>query len=216
MKQNVLNAFTHSLTAEIRDETCAPQHIEALCQSAASCSPASVRSPLLRQRQAKCSDDEHSDKESPDQAENMELQRSRVDDPAPGSFQVGSGSPSWEGSQRSAAELTHYPLCEEGGPTDPAGVYTTDTVTLMRSEEESFGLDLEIMSSPLKVLVAGLKPGALVRVINLLVRWKSSYPLCSVIFWDFLCKHHLIIIGLNKIQPQMADNILLSTGLISH
>ncbi|XP_035801614.2 PDZ domain-containing protein 2 isoform X5 [Amphiprion ocellaris] len=32
-------------------------------------------------------------------------------------------------------------------------------VTLNRREDESFGLDLEIMSSPLKVVIAGLKPG---------------------------------------------------------
>ncbi|XP_019908462.3 PDZ domain-containing protein 2 isoform X2 [Esox lucius] len=42
---------------------------------------------------------------------------------------------------------------------EPAGVSTTDKVVLTRREEESFGLDLEIKSSPLKVVITGLKPG---------------------------------------------------------
>ncbi|XP_034025424.1 PDZ domain-containing protein 2 [Thalassophryne amazonica] len=47
--------------------------------------------------------------------------------------------------------LTHQQHCKDGGDTD--------TVILKRSEEESFGLDLEITSSPLKVVITGLKPG---------------------------------------------------------
>ncbi|KAK5870538.1 hypothetical protein PBY51_003478 [Eleginops maclovinus] len=49
--------------------------------------------------------------------------------------------------------------CKKGDVSELVGVCTIDTVCLRRSEEESFGLDLEIMSSPLKVLIAGLKPG---------------------------------------------------------
>uniref|UniRef100_A0A8C5EPT7 PDZ domain-containing protein 2-like n=1 Tax=Gouania willdenowi TaxID=441366 RepID=A0A8C5EPT7_GOUWI len=50
-------------------------------------------------------------------------------------------------------------VCRRGEPSELAGVCTIDDVTLTRSEEESFGLDLEIMSSPLKVIITELKPG---------------------------------------------------------
>ncbi|XP_015220665.2 PDZ domain-containing protein 2 isoform X1 [Lepisosteus oculatus] len=42
---------------------------------------------------------------------------------------------------------------------DCAGAYTVETVVLHRKVTESFGLDLEIKSSPLKVLITGLRPG---------------------------------------------------------
>ncbi|MBN3319730.1 PDZD2 protein, partial [Atractosteus spatula] len=42
---------------------------------------------------------------------------------------------------------------------DSAGAYTVETVVLHRKVTESFGLDLEIKSSPLKVLITGLRPG---------------------------------------------------------
>ncbi|XP_029999251.1 PDZ domain-containing protein 2 isoform X2 [Sphaeramia orbicularis] len=46
-----------------------------------------------------------------------------------------------------------------GEPNELEGVCTVDTVTLTRREEESFGLDLEVTSSPMKVIIVGLKPG---------------------------------------------------------
>ncbi|CAN9512699.1 unnamed protein product [Ophioblennius macclurei] len=49
--------------------------------------------------------------------------------------------------------------CTAGDSSELLGVCTIDAVTLSRSEEESFGLDLEIMSSPVKVLITELKPG---------------------------------------------------------
>ncbi|XP_069378939.1 PDZ domain-containing protein 2 isoform X2 [Paralichthys olivaceus] len=49
--------------------------------------------------------------------------------------------------------------CKKGEISELVGVCAIDTVTLRRSEDESFGLDLEIMSSPLKVVITGLKPG---------------------------------------------------------
>ncbi|KAK2837075.1 hypothetical protein Q5P01_014287 [Channa striata] len=49
--------------------------------------------------------------------------------------------------------------CKKGDTSELGGVCTIDTVTLKRSENESFGLDLEIVSSPLKVVIAGIKPG---------------------------------------------------------
>ncbi|XP_066509661.1 PDZ domain-containing protein 2-like isoform X1 [Hoplias malabaricus] len=50
-------------------------------------------------------------------------------------------------------------LCRRGEPSELAGICTIETVVLKRSETESFGLDLEIKSSPLKVLITGLRPG---------------------------------------------------------
>uniref|UniRef100_UPI003AAE2EE9 PDZ domain-containing protein 2 n=1 Tax=Centroberyx gerrardi TaxID=166262 RepID=UPI003AAE2EE9 len=49
--------------------------------------------------------------------------------------------------------------CRKGEVNELAGVCTIDMVILRRSEEESFGLDLEIKSSPLKVIITGLRPG---------------------------------------------------------
>ncbi|XP_034451574.1 PDZ domain-containing protein 2 isoform X3 [Hippoglossus hippoglossus] len=49
--------------------------------------------------------------------------------------------------------------CKKGEISELLGVCAIDTVTLRRSEDESFGLDLEIMSSPLRVVITGLKPG---------------------------------------------------------
>ncbi|KAL2092397.1 hypothetical protein ACEWY4_012195 [Coilia grayii] len=49
--------------------------------------------------------------------------------------------------------------CRRGEPSELAGVCTIETVVLRRSECESFGLDLEIKSSPLKVVITGLRPG---------------------------------------------------------
>lgn len=60
---------------------------------------------------------------------------------------------------RIAGGLIHHEHCKKGYASELAGVCAIDTVTLWRSEDESFGLDLEIISSPLKVIIAGLKPG---------------------------------------------------------
>lgn len=60
---------------------------------------------------------------------------------------------------KAAGGLTPHQRCKKGDASDLVGVCTIDTVTLRRSESESFGLDLEIMSSPLKVVITGLKPG---------------------------------------------------------
>ncbi|KAJ8285165.1 hypothetical protein GJAV_G00023050 [Gymnothorax javanicus] len=43
------------------------------------------------------------------------------------------------------------------GPSELDGVCTIETVQLTRAEHESFGLDLEIRSSPLRVLITGLR-----------------------------------------------------------
>ncbi|XP_062873576.1 PDZ domain-containing protein 2 isoform X2 [Trichomycterus rosablanca] len=58
-------------------------------------------------------------------------------------------------SQRGRAQ--HH--CRKGELSELAGMCTIETVVLKRTESESFGLDLEIKSNPLKVLITGLKPG---------------------------------------------------------
>ncbi|XP_057687790.1 PDZ domain-containing protein 2 isoform X3 [Corythoichthys intestinalis] len=47
----------------------------------------------------------------------------------------------------------------KGAENEMFGICTVETVTLTRNKDESFGLDLEIISSPLKVVINGLKPG---------------------------------------------------------
>ncbi|XP_036382724.1 PDZ domain-containing protein 2 [Megalops cyprinoides] len=49
--------------------------------------------------------------------------------------------------------------CKKAETSELAGVCTIETVVLRRGKDESFGLDLEIKSSPLKVLITGLRPG---------------------------------------------------------
>ncbi|XP_068617031.1 PDZ domain-containing protein 2 [Brachionichthys hirsutus] len=51
---------------------------------------------------------------------------------------------------------------QRGGAAEQVIAGSAHSVTLWRSEAESFGLDVEIRSSPLKVVVAGIKPGAAV------------------------------------------------------
>lgn len=68
---------------------------------------------------------------------------------------------------RIAGGLIPHQHCKKEDASELVGVCTINTVTLWRSEDESFGLDLEIMSSPLKVVVAGLKPGGAVERVCL-------------------------------------------------
>ncbi|MEQ2218758.1 hypothetical protein XENOCAPTIV_007729 [Xenoophorus captivus] len=102
-----------------------------------------VRSPLLRQRKVICSEDELS--ETSDKAENAELLTQQHKPKAPHSPQILSDSTLTTG-------LTPRQLCER------ESVSGLHTVTLKKREDETFGVDLEIMSSPLRVMVAGLKP----------------------------------------------------------
>ncbi|XP_041854664.1 PDZ domain-containing protein 2 isoform X2 [Melanotaenia boesemani] len=123
--------------------------------------PTSGRSPLLRQRPVMCFQDQMSDDEGSSNVKPL----SRTD-PVPRSLQFLS---------RTDPDLSFFPT--EGDPGTAAGVCEEGdvrdhhTVTLRRSLEESFGLDLEILSSPLRVLVAGLKPGGA-------AEWDSTGGLC--------------------------------------
>ncbi|XP_070760423.1 PDZ domain-containing protein 2 [Enoplosus armatus] len=88
-------------------------------------------------------------------------QKSKVDEP---SLDLAPSQPPSHATQcgrnpRIAGGLIPLQHCKKGDASELVGVYTIDAVTLWRSEDESFGLDLEIMSSPLKVVIAGLKPG---------------------------------------------------------
>ncbi|XP_061118137.1 PDZ domain-containing protein 2-like [Conger conger] len=60
------------------------------------------------------------------------------------------------GARPAARPQTHGKRAEAG---ELAGASAVETVLLQRSHSESFGLDLEINSSPLKVLITGLRPG---------------------------------------------------------
>ncbi|KAJ8261287.1 hypothetical protein COCON_G00170100 [Conger conger] len=60
------------------------------------------------------------------------------------------------GARPAARPQTHGKRAEAG---ELAGACAVETVLLQRSHSESFGLDLEINSSPLKVLITGLRPG---------------------------------------------------------
>ncbi|XP_058855284.1 PDZ domain-containing protein 2-like isoform X1 [Acipenser ruthenus] len=60
------------------------------------------------------------------------------------------------GGKPVARPLPHSKIPEAA---DPSGPGTTEMVHLARKESESFGLDLEIKASPLRVLIAALRPG---------------------------------------------------------
>ncbi|XP_067888170.1 PDZ domain-containing protein 2 isoform X2 [Heterodontus francisci] len=51
------------------------------------------------------------------------------------------------------------PHSKKDETTDTSGLCCTETIYLSRKESESFGLDLEIKASPLRVLITGLQPG---------------------------------------------------------
>ncbi|XP_026106016.1 PDZ domain-containing protein 2-like isoform X1 [Carassius auratus] len=61
-----------------------------------------------------------------------------------------------QNSTRPPCRMLH---CKKGESSELAGVCTIEKIVLQRSESESFGLDLEIKSTPLKVLITGLRPG---------------------------------------------------------
>ncbi|XP_062399201.1 PDZ domain-containing protein 2 isoform X2 [Sardina pilchardus] len=84
-------------------------------------------------------------------------QRAKGDEPVSAAAPVPS-LPGHTGTlTRSACRGTHH--CRRGEPSELAGICTIETVVLRRSESESFGLDLEIKSAPLKVIITGLRPG---------------------------------------------------------
>ncbi|XP_029435221.1 LOW QUALITY PROTEIN: PDZ domain-containing protein 2 [Rhinatrema bivittatum] len=56
--------------------------------------------------------------------------------------------------------ITRTPLhSKKSEEVESAGLNTLETFNLTRTEDESFGLDLEIKTSPLRVLITGLQPG---------------------------------------------------------
>uniref|UniRef100_UPI00398E5FDF PDZ domain-containing protein 2 n=1 Tax=Pristiophorus japonicus TaxID=55135 RepID=UPI00398E5FDF len=64
-----------------------------------------------------------------------------------------------EHSQSSKPIARPLPHSKKAEATDTLGLCCTETIYLSRKESESFGLDLEIKASPLRVLVTGLQPG---------------------------------------------------------
>ncbi|XP_037339232.2 PDZ domain-containing protein 2 isoform X1 [Pungitius pungitius] len=86
-------------------------------------------------------------------------QKSKAEEPSPGLDPPPSQvTQCGRNSNTAGASVPHH-LCKRGDASELVGVCTIDCVTLRRSEGESFGLDLEILSSPLKVVIVGLKPG---------------------------------------------------------
>lgn len=88
-------------------------------------------------------------------------QKSRAEDPSPclTTSQSQTQVPQGRRNSRPAPGLEPQHQCKKGEASELSGVCTIDSVTLWRKEDESYGLDLEITSSPLKVLITGLKPG---------------------------------------------------------
>nr|XP_057926932.1 PDZ domain-containing protein 2 isoform X2 [Doryrhamphus excisus] len=80
-----------------------------------------------------------------------EQQKSNVDEP--------SSDQKTQCGKTSVTESESIPLCTNVQTSELSGVCTLETVTLTRCANESFGLDLEIMASPLKVVINRLKSG---------------------------------------------------------
>ncbi|XP_073321416.1 PDZ domain-containing protein 2 isoform X2 [Pagrus major] len=91
----------------------------------------------------------------------LQQQKSKIDEPSAGSAspQLPSDATQCGRNPKTAGGLVPHQHCKKGDASEPVGDCTIHAVTLWRSEDESFGLDLEIMSSPLKVVITGLKPG---------------------------------------------------------
>ncbi|XP_034398000.1 PDZ domain-containing protein 2 [Cyclopterus lumpus] len=117
-------------------------------------------------------------------------QKPKAEEPSPGPAQ-----PPSQATQSGRNPKIPHPVCKKGDASELVGVCTIDTVTLRRSEDESFGLDLEITSSPLKVVVVGLKPGGaaerettgslcpgdeLVKIGEMSVRSSTYHEICEL------------------------------------
>lgn len=68
-------------------------------------------------------------------------------------------APSGGGALAKTPTWPSLPHCRRAVGAELAGVCTIDKVVLRKSKEESFGLDLEIKSSPLKVVITALRTG---------------------------------------------------------
>ncbi|XP_028270753.1 PDZ domain-containing protein 2 isoform X2 [Parambassis ranga] len=88
-----------------------------------------------------------------------QLQKSKSEDPSTGVAPPQPPSTAAACGRTPRTGLAPHQVCKKGDTSELVGVCTIEAVTLRRNEEESFGLDLEIMSTPLKVIIAGLKPG---------------------------------------------------------
>ncbi|XP_030579328.1 PDZ domain-containing protein 2 isoform X2 [Archocentrus centrarchus] len=82
-------------------------------------------------------------------------QTSKTDD----SSQLPSHCTTWGRNPRVAAGLNSSQFCKKEDVSEFGAICTINTVILRRNDRKSFGLDLEIISSPLKLIIAGLEPG---------------------------------------------------------
>nr|XP_040050735.1 PDZ domain-containing protein 2 [Gasterosteus aculeatus aculeatus]XP_040050736.1 PDZ domain-containing protein 2 [Gasterosteus aculeatus aculeatus] len=86
-------------------------------------------------------------------------QKAKAEDPSPGLGLPPSQATQCGRNPKAAGGSVPHQPCKRGDASELVGVCTIDSVTLRRSEDESFGLDLEITSSPLKVVIVALRPG---------------------------------------------------------
>lgn len=86
-------------------------------------------------------------------------QKAKAEDPSPGLGLPPSQATQCGRNPKAAGDSVPHQPCKRGDASELVGVCTIDSVTLRRSEDESFGLDLEITSSPLKVVIVALRPG---------------------------------------------------------
>lgn len=97
-------------------------------------------------------------------------QRVKGEDPPSVSTAPAQGT---QNSTRPPCRLLH---CKKGESSDLSGVCTIETIVLQRGEMESFGLDLEIKSAPLRVLITGLRPGGVAERVG----WNVKFLLILV------------------------------------
>lgn len=60
------------------------------------------------------------------------------------------------------------PYCTKAEVRELTGICTIERMVLRRMETDSFGLDLEVTSSPLKVLIKGVQPGGVAEKVSCL------------------------------------------------
>lgn len=139
--------------------------------------------------------------------------KAKADEPSPSlaSFQPPTPQASQCGrNPRTPTGFVTQPHCRKGDASELAGVCTIDTVTLRRREEESFGLDLEITASPLKVVITRLKPGGAaerVCLVCFIIPTLSHFPKQVVVRPAFRLDRQT---GLHILHPALLHTHLIS------
>ncbi|XP_064032698.1 PDZ domain-containing protein 2 isoform X1 [Pogoniulus pusillus] len=124
-----------------------------------------------------------------------------------------------------ARTLPHSKKCE---PLDGTGQGQGETVTLVRNEHESFGLDLEIQAMPLKVVVTGLRPGGAAEMGSMgkmavgdEITTINSIPVSKMTYEEICllmqCLPTSVTLEIQKAAPAVSrfTNLILSPGVDS-